>query len=156
MQETIDLCVELFLNDKTNIDGFTITGFHELLTVTMSESLVLFDVEYYKQIDRVAMGSPLGASFANIFLSNHEQIWLRNFPCEFKPVIYKIYVDDTFLLLRSKDHIEKFQCYLHCQHLNIKFTSKIEENNSISFLDIKVGLSPSKKEIVLFTLMKAL
>ena len=69
LQETIDLCVELFFNDKSNIDGFTITGFHELLTVTMSGLLVLVDGEYYKQIDGVAMGSPLGPTFANIFLS---------------------------------------------------------------------------------------
>ena len=41
-------------------------------------------------------------------------------------------------MLMTKDHIEKFQCYLNCQHPNIKFTSEIEENNSISFLDIKI------------------
>ena len=40
----------------------------------MSESLALFDGEYYKQIDGVAMGSPLGITSANIFLSYHEQI----------------------------------------------------------------------------------
>ena len=89
LQETIDLCIELLFNDKLNIDGFTITDFHGLLTVTMSESLVLFDGEYYKQIDGVAMGSPLGATFANIFLSYYKQICLKNCPCEFKPVIYK-------------------------------------------------------------------
>ena len=104
----------------------------------MSGSLVLFVGEYYKQIDGVAMGSSLGLTFANIFLSYHEQIWLKNCPCEFKPVIYKRYVDDTFLLFRSKDHIEEFRCYLNCQHPNIKFTSEIEENNSILFLDIKI------------------
>ena len=38
----------------------------------------------------------------------------------------------------SKDHIEKFRCYLNCQHPNIKFTSEIEENNSILFPDIKI------------------
>ena len=74
----------------------------------MSQSLVLFDGEYYKQIDEVAMGTLLGLTFANIFLSYHEQIWLKNCPCEFKPVIYKRYVDDTFLLFQSKDHIGKF------------------------------------------------
>ena len=104
----------------------------------MPESLVLFNGEYYKQIDGVAMGSPLGPTFANIFLSYHEQIWLKNCPCEFKLVIYKTYVDETFLLFRSKNHIENFRCYLNCQHTNIKFTSEIEENNSISFLDIKI------------------
>ena len=103
LQETIDLCVELLFNDKPNIDGFTITVFHELRTVTMSESIVLVDGEYYEQIDGVAMGSPLGLTFTNIFLSCHEEMWLKNCPCEFKPIIYKRYVDDT-LLFRSKDH----------------------------------------------------
>ena len=124
-------------NDNANIDGFTLTDFHELLTITMSESLVLFNSEYYKQIDGIGMGSSLGPTIANIFLSYHEQNWLKNCPCEFKPVIYKVYVNDT-LLFRSKDHTEKFRCYLNCQHPNIKFTSEIEENNSILFLYIKI------------------
>ena len=84
------------------------------------------------------MGSPLGPTLANIFLCCHEQMWLDNCPVEFKPVIYRRFVDDTFLLFRSKEHIEKFCLYLNCQHPNIKFTSQIEENNSI-FLDIKIN-----------------
>ena len=140
LQETIDLCVKLLFNDKSNIDGFTITDFHQLLTITMSESLVLFDGEYYKQIAGVAMGSPLGPTFANIFLSYHEKIWLKNCPHGFKPVIYIRYVDGTFLLFPSKDHIENFRCYLNCQHPNIKFTFETEVLDivSILFLDIKI------------------
>ena len=42
------------------------------------------------------------------------------------------------MLFQSKDHIEKFRCYLYCQSPNIKFTSEIEENISISFLHIKI------------------
>ena len=45
LEETIDLSVELWFNDKLNIDGFTITDFHKLLTVGMFETLVLFDDE---------------------------------------------------------------------------------------------------------------
>ena len=41
------------------------------------------------------MGSPLGPTLANIFLCFHEQIWLDNCPVEFKPVIYRRFVDDT-------------------------------------------------------------
>ena len=44
-QETIDLSVELWFNDKLNIDGFTITDFHKSLTVSMFETLALFDDE---------------------------------------------------------------------------------------------------------------
>ena len=114
MQETIDLSVELLFNDKHNIDGFTVTVFHKLLTVTMFESLVLFDDEYYKEVDRVAMGSPLGPTLANIFLIYLEQLCLKNCYCEFKLVIYKRYDDGTFLLFRLKDHIEKIRPYLNC------------------------------------------
>ena len=35
LEKTIDLSVELWFNDKLNIDGFTITGFHKLVTVSM-------------------------------------------------------------------------------------------------------------------------
>ena len=85
------------------------------------------------------MGSPLGPTLANTFLCFHEQIWLDSCPVEFKPVIYRRFVNDTFLLSRSKEHVEKFHLYLNCQHPNIKFTTDTEENNSISFLDIKIN-----------------
>ena len=77
------------------------------------------------------MGSPLGPTFTNISLSYHEQIWLKNFPFEFKPFIYKRYVDDTFLLFR-------FWCYVNWQHSNVEFSAEIEENNSVLFLNIKI------------------
>ena len=44
----------------------------------MSESLVLFNSEYYKQIDGVEMGFPLGPTFANIFLKFGSKIVLVN------------------------------------------------------------------------------
>ena len=133
LKETIDLCVDILLYDRTDIDGITKDYFHDLLTICMSESLVLFDGEYYKQI-RVGMGSPLGPTFANIFLCFYEQIWLENCPVEFKSVVYRRFVDDTFLLFRSYEHIEKFRTYLNRQHPNIKF----EEHNCMSFLDIEI------------------
>ena len=85
------------------------------------------------------MDSRLGPTLGQFFLSFYEKNWLKNYPYEYKPVSYKRYVDDTFLLFRPKDHIENFQGYLNCQHLSIKFTSEIEENKSISFLDIKIS-----------------
>ena len=96
LKETIDFCVDIFFSNTTNIDEITKDYFHEFLSICMSESLVLFDGGFYKQIDRVAMGSPLGPTLANIFLCFHEQICLGNCPVEFKPVIYRRFVDDTF------------------------------------------------------------
>ena len=138
LQETSNLCVENLFKDRTLVDNLSEDSFRELLTRTMSESLILFGQEFYKQHDGVAMGSPLGPTLANVFLCYHEKIWLQNCPSEFKLVIYRKYDDDTFLLFRSKHHIEKFRNYLNCQHKNIRFTSEIENENSISFLDIKI------------------
>ena len=90
------------------------------------------------------MGSPLGPTLANVFLCYHEKIWLQNSPSEFKPVIYRRYVDDTFLLFRSKHHIEKCRNYLNRQHKNIKFTSETENENSFLFLDIKITRENNK------------
>ena len=44
----------------------------EMLSLTLKESIILFDNKYYSQIDGVAMGSPLGPTLANIFLCYHE------------------------------------------------------------------------------------
>ncbi len=50
----------------------------------------IFNGRIYQQIDRlsVAMGSPLGPLFANIFMSFHEKSWLYNCPSIFKPILY--------------------------------------------------------------------
>ena len=138
LQESIDLCVENLFKDRTHVDNLLKDSFRELLTRTMPESLILFDHEFYKQHDGIAMGWPLGSTLANAFLCYHEKIWLQNCLSEFKPIIYRRYVDDTFLLLRLKNHIEKFRNYLNRQHKNIKFTFETEKENSISFLDIKI------------------
>ena len=113
LQETIDLCVENLFQDRTHVDNLSKDSFRELLTRTMSESLSLFDQQFYKQHVGVAMRSPLGPNLANVFLCYHEKTWLQNCLSQFKPVIYRRYVDDTFLRFCSKHHIEIFRNYLN-------------------------------------------
>ena len=42
------------------------------------ESFFIFDVEYYTQIDGVALGSPLGPTLANAFLCHFEKNGFQN------------------------------------------------------------------------------
>nr|XP_027229208.1 uncharacterized protein LOC113820983 [Penaeus vannamei] len=56
-----------------------------------------------------------------------------------KPVHYFIYVDNTLLLFRSPEHINKFLEYLNNKHPNIKFTCDVENNGSLPFLDINIS-----------------
>ena len=99
----------------------------------------MVDGSIYQQIDGVAMGSPLGPSLANAFLAHYEQVWLDDCPDEFKPVYYKRYVDDIFVLFQSPHHLEKFNEYLNTKHANVKFTSEKEVNGSLLFLDLLIS-----------------
>ena len=85
------------------------------------------------------MGSPLDPSLANAFLAYYEQIWLNDCPHEFKPVYYKRYVDDIFVVFRSPHHLEKINEYLNTKHVNIKFTTEKEVNWSLPFLDVLIS-----------------
>ena len=110
----------------------------KLLETATSESSFIFEYLLYKQVDGVAMGSPLGTTLANAFLCHYEKEWLDNCPIHFKPVIYKRYVDDIFVLFSSKEHLQLFVDYMNKQHKCLKFTSEAENDNSFSFLDIKI------------------
>ena len=86
----------------------------------------------------VAMGSSLGPTLANVFLRFNGQIGPNECSDEFKPVYYRRYVDEIFVLFRSPDHLEKFKNYLNSKHRNIRFTCEKEHNNSMPFLDVLI------------------
>ena len=84
------------------------------------------------------MGSPLGPLLANIFLAFHERSWISDCPARFKPTYYRRYVDDTFLLFRSRGNVSEFLDYLNSKHPNIKFTAELEVDRKLQFLDVCV------------------
>ena len=136
LDETLILvCDQLFKEDK-KVKKFSKNQFKELLNLAVKDSPFFFNNKLYNQIDGVAMGSPLGPTFANCFMCFHEEAWLDNCPIDFKPLYYKRFVDDCFLLFRHPNHILKFQTYLNSQHNNIKFTVEKESDGTLPFLDV--------------------
>ena len=72
--ETIEICVnELFKSSQT-VSGLNKQHVLEMLLLTTKKTVILFDQKYYSQIDGVAIGSPLGSTFANIFLCYHQTL----------------------------------------------------------------------------------
>ena len=72
------------------------------------------------------MGSSLGPILANAFLCHYEKLWPYNCPPDFKPVVYRRYVDDIFVLFKFKDHLLSFARYMNTRHKNLKFTFDFE------------------------------
>ena len=138
LNETIDLCVDKLYHGKKKVKGLLKRHCKKLLTLSTKSSCFMFNNVYYRQLDGVAMGSPLGPTLANLFLCHYETIWLNECPVQFKPTYYKRYVDDVMLLFKSKDHVKKFLKYLNSRHRNIQFEADEETNNSLAFLDVLI------------------
>lgn len=144
LEETILICIDNIFKKQPNVAGLNKEELDLLLNIALKNMAFQFNGTLFEQIDGVAMGSPLGPTLANAFLAHFEQTWLNNCPNEFKPALYRRYVDDTFVLFKSPDHLVPFLNYMNKQHSNIEFTSESEENNKLAFLDITVEREAGK------------
>ena len=97
LEETINICTNLLYNNEDVIEGINKSEFKNLLSLATQESYFIFNDVLYKQKDGVAMGSPLGPTMANVFLSFYEIKWLEQCPKEFKPVFFTEDMLMTFL-----------------------------------------------------------
>ena len=73
LNETIDLAVKLIFDNNPNIK-ITKKDLKKLFEFAISGTHILFDGNYYDQIDGVAMGSPLGpvlATFLWVFMKSN-------------------------------------------------------------------------------------
>ena len=61
-----------------------------------------------------------------------------NSPKKFKPVFYKRYVDDTFLLFKRPEHIKCFVDYINSKHKNINFSFEMEKDRQMPFFDVNM------------------
>ena len=109
------------------------------MSLATHESYFLFNGVLYKQKDGVAMRLYLGPTMANVFLSFYEVKWLEQCPNEFKPVFYRRYVDDIFVLFKFTEHLSKFRDYFNTCHQNMSFSFEQEKNGKLSFLDVEVS-----------------
>ena len=87
---------------------------------------------FYNQIDRVAMGSPLATVLVNLFTGHvhHEKRLLENYNSGIE--FYRRYVDDTFALFNTEQDALSFFSYINSQYPNIKFTMEREAETTCS------------------------
>ena len=52
------------------------------------------------------MGSSIRPISANVFMCHFENLSFENCPPYFKPIVYRRFVDDTFLLFQANDYAE--------------------------------------------------
>jgi hypothetical protein len=142
--ETIKILCEKAFAKTSFFHGFNRKTFEELLTLSVSQTYFLFNSILYQQIDGLSMGNPLAPTLANIFLCNLENEFLEACPAAFRPIFYKRYLDDTFVIFKEKQHARLFLDFINNFHGNIEFTMDGENENKLSFLDVLVTRSGTK------------
>nr|VZI44952.1 unnamed protein product [Spirometra erinaceieuropaei] len=84
----------------------------------------LFDNQLYRQIDGVAMGSPLGPLLAGVFMGKLERFQLNNQIKKLKR--YGRYVDDIFAIATTETDVAAILNVTNQAHPSIKFTLEME------------------------------
>ena len=140
--ETIDLITgTLFRTDTDTFYDMDKQTFTTILNLATLDSYFFFNNTIYKQVDGVAMGSPLGPTLANIFMVALEKTIFDKCPVEFRPSFYRRYMDDTFALFDHPQQAELFLNFLNTLHPNISFTFELEKDKCIPFLDMLITRS---------------
>ena len=90
------------------------------------------------------MGSPLGPTLTNLFMCHFDTFGWKTA----RPISNQLFIDGLLMIHFSyfdqRITLRNLKNYLNKQHKNIKFTSEIEENGLLSFLDIKINRENNK------------
>ena len=142
VKESIEVCEERLrqdstLADRTSMDVETIIS---LLRFCLTSTSFQYGGKHFKQVDGVAMGSPVSSVIADIFMENQEMKAFQGYGTV--PRVWKRFVDDVLAVVR-KAEVERFLDHLNNTHPNILFTMELEQNRSLPFMDVRFTRLPS-------------
>ena len=118
VKESIEVCEERLrqdntLADRTSMDVETIIS---LLRFCLTSTSFQYGGKHFKQVDGVAMGSPVSSVIADIFMENLEMKAFQGYGTV--PRVWKRFVDDVLAVVR-KAEVERFLDHLNNTHPNI-------------------------------------
>ena len=103
--------------------------------------------DLFRQIDGVAMGSPLGVLFANMYMATVEE---RTFREHNRPRLYCRYIDDIFITIQNTNNARELIDALK-QNSVLNFTSEYSQQKSLPFLDVLVRQEDGHFKTSVFT-----
>ena len=104
-----------------------------LMKVAKEKVEFSFNKLLYRQIDSIAMGSPLGPTLANIFVGYLEYKIIPEIQCK-----YYRYVDDCCIITNNIEDSFALFDKLNNIHNAITFTKENKLNNQLAFLDVLI------------------
>ena len=135
LQEAINITADALYNNFSLNLKLKKQEFINLMEMATNEVEFSFNNVIYRQIDGVAMGSPLGPALANVFVGYQEE---KLFNIINHPRLYFRYVDDTFALFKDQSEMDEFYKQLNLLHPSLQFTREFENKDELPFLDVLV------------------
>ena len=129
--ETIQICAYSLYESNLTPSIMDKDVFIELMNIATTSVEFSFNNKMYKQIDGVAMGSPLGPALANIFVGYQEE---KLFIDNNQPLIYFRYVDDPFAMFEDEFNCNRFLKQLNSLYQSLTFTHEKKVNGKLPFL----------------------
>ena len=112
-------------------------GPHSLLHLCLTSTYFVWNGKFYEQKEGAATGNPLTPVVANIYMEHFETLALES--AEFKPATWLRYIDDTFVIWNEgRDKLLDFLEHLNSIRPSIQFTTELEEDRKLPFLDVAV------------------
>ena len=118
------------LNERTTVSVATII---QLLRFCLTSTNFQFNGQHYRQLEGVAMGSPVSSVIADIFMADFEETALDNYACP--PRIWLRFVDDVLSVIQANPKAT-FLEHLNAQNKSIQFTMEEELDHSLPFKDV--------------------
>lgn len=140
-------CLEIIkkILDAKNINVIIKNEIITLFELCLSENYFQFENTFYKQKQGLAMGSPLSPLMAELFMEEIEKTIFES-PLSQKIFFWYRYVDDILICYSGNiQEIQETLTFINNIHPNISFTSEVEQNNQINFLDLTISRQNANK-----------
>ena len=132
IDDTVQAGLQKLENDPGLADRTTLTPAQiaDLLTFVLRFTYFQYNGSIYEQKEGAAMGSPVSAVIANLYMENFEEQAITT--SSYEPRIWKRYVDETFTIL-DRENVDDLLLHLNNQQPSIRFTMERKTTNSPSY-----------------------
>ena len=145
--EGIECCLYAINEHYQGTPPLDIKHLQQMFEFVLKHNYFTFNDKFYLQTHGTAMGTKMAPNYANIFMTKIENHILQNAPHNRKPLLWKRFIDDIFLIwpydLQSLLH---FKQYINTIHNTIKF-EMTHSQTSVNFLDTTIHFNSDGKLI---------
>ena len=141
LKETVGIVADYMYSDNAICTPPLSKTIFKKLLLLVTEGNFIFNGDFYKQIDGLAMGGPLGPTLANFFLAHLEKSKMfDSCPGKHQPKLYLRYIDDIFAIFDESQSYDIFFNLINSIHNNLEFTVEVA-TTTLPFLDVNVKIT---------------